>query len=101
MNKITACLVAMSIALAFSGNILAYEGGTKLVATMAHPEKANIQSNLSLSSLEYGFGGTKLVVQFLHRLPKPTLSGQRIREEKPGPSLGTKSTVRFQKKGWF
>lgn len=80
----------------WGGSTSAYEGGTKFVAAMNQPDRGKIESRQPLIS-DYGYGGTKLVVRFLHRMPEPTLSIQRIREEKAGLSLGTKPVVRFQK----
>ena len=98
MKKLIACFVVMIIAIAFTGNAGAYEGETKLIAAMNLTEKGELhQPQSALSSLNYEGGATKLVVRFLHRMPAPTLSLERIREEKPGPSVGTKNVVLFQK----
>lgn len=97
MKTITLLAVLTLLLCGLGTNAWAHEGGTKLVATMTHPETGNIQAGPSLSTLEYGVGGTKLIVQFLHRTPEPTLSAERIREESRGSFLGTKSLVRFQK----
>lgn len=82
-----------------AGNLWAYEGATKLVASFSLPEKVEGTSVSALpESSAYQWGGTKLIARFLHRIPEPTLVTERIREEKAGPSLGTKSSVLFRKK---
>jgi len=96
--KKKALFVIITLGSIFAGNLWAYEGGTKWVSTFAHPEKGKMGASAFPASTDYRLSGTKLVVQFLHRMPEPTLSMERIREETPGPSLGTKSIVLFQER---
>ncbi len=96
--KKKALFVVIALGLIFAGNLWAYEGGTKWVAALSHPEKGKVGASALPASSAYGLSGTKLVVQFLYRMPEPTLSLGRIREETLGPSLGTKSIVLFQER---
>lgn len=75
----------------------AYEGGTKTVATMTHPEKGEVSFSPLVVIPHDALMPSKAVTQLVHRLPQPTLSVERIREERPGQSLGTKAVVLFQK----
>jgi hypothetical protein len=75
----------------------AYEGGTKTVATMTHPEKGEVQFGPIVVIPHDALTPSKLVTGLLRRLPEPTLSVERIRLEKPGQSLGTKAVVLFQR----
>ena len=101
MKKI-AWFVILSVALfGVGGSLLAYEGGTKLVATMTHPERGQNELGPIAVMPHSEWSGTKLVAQFLHRMPQPTLSTGQLREEKLGPSTGTKGIVRFREQKWF
>jgi len=82
-----------------AGNVIGYEGGTKLVATMTHPDEGKMVSGPLTLVPYHKLAPGKLIERYLHQLPQPTLSAQTIREEKPGPSLGTKGIIRFQKTG--
>ena len=73
--------------------------GTKLVATMTHPERGEmIYGPVSIVPYD-ALTATKPVVAYLRRVPEPTLTAARLREEKPGRSTGTKEPVLFQKGG--
>lgn len=99
MKKFTLGTVAAFFIFAFAGNILGYEGGTKWVATLTHPEEMSMTSGpLFLVSYQHLSPG-KMIERYLHRMPEPTLSAAGIREERPGLSLGTKIHVRYLKKG--
>lgn len=94
-TRVVMGIVLMST-FALGVNALAYEGGSKMVAAFAHPEKGEAEFGpLSVVPSEVLTPG-KPIVQMLHRLPQPTLSVERIREERPGRSLGTKAVVLFQ-----
>ncbi len=86
-------------ALAVGGNLWAYEGGTKAVVARMQPEKGEAGFNPILLVPGGELSPGKPVQQFLRRIPQPTLSAERIREEKPGRSLGTKAVVVFEGKG--
>ena len=97
MRHVVLFLVLTTAFLGLGGNLLAYEGGTKLVATMASPAIGEAKSGPTFG-LSYGVNSTKPVVSFFKRMPEPSLSLERIREEKLGRNLGTKEIVLFQKK---
>lgn len=102
MKKAAAVTLALLFALGFAGNAFAYEGGTKMVAAMNQPERGEPQFSPILLVPHESLTPSKPVLRLLHRIPEPTLSAERIREEVPGRSLGTKGVVRFQKeRGWF
>jgi len=96
MKTIVVFLTVAFLLGGWGGSVSAYEGGTKFIAAVNQPERGQLESRQPMRS-DYGYAGTKLVVRFLHRMPEPTLSIEGIREEKPGPSLGTKLPARFQK----
>ena len=99
MKKIALLTLGTLFMFGLAGNVVGYEGGTKLVATMTHPEEGKMVAG-PLTLVPYReLNPGKMIERYLHRLPQPTLSAQRIREERPGPSLGTKGIIRFQKKG--
>lgn len=77
-------------------NALASEGGTKLIATVARPEQGQTQFGPIWVVGYDELTPSKPVMQLLRRFPKPTLSIENLREEKGGPSLGTKAVVLFQ-----
>ena len=96
--KAIAIVGAVAMAFAFVGNGWAYEGGTKAVAVMTHPERARAEAG-PLFVIPYNeLSPGKAITRLLHRVPQPTLSIERIREEKMGPSTGTKTVVLFQKR---
>lgn len=97
MKKATAVAIVALVVFGFSGNLFAYEGGTKMVAAMNQPERGEPQFSPLLLVPHESLTPSKLIVRFLHRIPEPTLGRERIREEVPGRSLGTKGLVRFQK----
>lgn len=102
MKKVAAVTLALLFALGFAGNVFAYEGGTKIVAAMNQPERGEAQFAPLILVPHDSLTPSKAVVRLLHRIPEPTLAPERIREEVPGRSLGTKGPVRFQKeRGWF
>ena len=97
-NLILATTVVLLWTLGFGGNALAVSGGTKGVAGMASPVKAEpVWSPLIVPSHDEWMP-TKTVGGFLGRIPKPTLSLGAIREERPGRTSGTKAVVLFQMK---
>lgn len=99
MKKVVLFAVAALFIFGFVGNVSAYEGGTKFVATMTHPEQERMASGPLILAPYSDLSPGKLIERYLHQLPEPTLSAQGIREETPGPSLGTKGIIRFQKTG--
>lgn len=102
MKKATAVAMVAVVVFGFSGNLFAYEGGTKMVAAMNQPERGEAQFAPLILVPYDSLTPSKPVVQLLRRVPEPTLGAGRIREEIPGRSLGTKGPVRFQKeRGWF
>lgn len=101
MRKGAAVTIVLLFVLGFAGNAFAYEGGTKMVAAMNQPERGEAQPGPILLVPGTSLTPSKAVVRFLHRIPEPTLAPERIREERWGPSLGTKALVRFQKEGRF
>lgn len=99
MKNVTIVAVLTVFALGFVGDAWAFEGGTKLVTTMIQPARAeNEKGPLILVSGDLLAPG-KAAAGFMRRAPEPTLSIERIREEKPGRSLGTKTAVLFQREG--
>jgi len=99
MKKITLFTALSLFMFGLSGTVLSYEGGTKVVATMTHPEQGKmVRGPIFLVPFEQLAPG-KLIEKYLHRIPEPTLSVQRIREEKSGESRGTKMHVRYLKEG--
>ena len=99
MKKVALFTALTLFIFGFLGNVFSYEGGTKLVATMTHSEEGKMVSG-PLSVVSYGeLVPGKLIQGYLHQLPKPTLSAETLREEMPGPSLGPKAIIRFQKTG--
>ena len=91
-------LAAFSVGVA--GTAWGFEGGTKAVASMNfRPEYRAIEPGPAPVLSYEPWRGSKPVVELLRRFPKPTLSLEKIREETPGASLGTKAVVLFQR-GW-
>jgi len=99
MKKVALFTIAAFFILGFSGTVIGYEGGTKMIAAMTHPEEGKMVSGPLVVVPRSELSPGKLIERYLHRLPEPTLSAQGIREEVPGPSLGTKGIIRFQKTG--
>jgi len=97
MKNVTLLTLAASVILGISATAFSYEGGTKRVVRMALPQRGPADVSAIPAVLSYELTGSKPVVNFLRRIPEPTLSVERIREEKPGASLGTKAVVLFQK----
>lgn len=97
MKSVTWLLATILIVFGVTVNVFAFEGGTKIVATMTHPQNGETQFAPILLIPHDDLAPSKSVVQFLHRAPKPTLSVERIREEKLGKSFGTKAVVLFQR----
>lgn len=79
----------------FAGSVLAYEGATKAVASIAQAHRGPAQFSPIIVSRADEMAPSKPVVELMQRMPKPTLSGQRLRGETPGPSTATKLVVRF------
>ena len=91
-------LIALTLLIFGLGiNALASEGGTKLIATVTRPEQGQTQFGPIWVVGHDELTASKPVMQFLRHFPKPTLSIENLREEKEGPSLGTKAVVLFQK----
>lgn len=101
MKTLTVLTLLSLVIFGFQGSVLAYEGGTKFVAMVNRPAMEQTEFSPIFLVHESNLMGTKPVVQFLHQTPQPTLSTGRLREERLGPSLGTKGVVRFRKKGWI
>lgn len=98
MKNIT-WLVALAVILTFAGNAWTYEGGTKLIATMTQPAKGEVQFGPIRVVPSHELSPSKTVQTLLYRVPEPTLSIERIREERPGRTSGTKAVVLFQRRG--
>jgi hypothetical protein len=97
MKNAIVLLAIAALALGLAGSAFAYEGGTKLVATMTQPERGEAAYG-PITLVPYdSLTGSKPVVEFLRQIPEPTLAVARLREEKPGRSTGTKEVVLFQK----
>lgn len=74
------------------------EEGTKGVVTPAFQGGRHaVSDSRALAPADYTMG-TKPVVQFFHRMPEPSLSQKRIREERAANSLATKPVVAFNRK---
>ncbi|MDP3762924.1 MAG: hypothetical protein Q8Q97_02530, partial [bacterium] len=72
----------------------------KMVATMTfRPEYRTIEAGPAPVLSYEPWRSSKIVLQLLQKFPEPTLAAEKIREETPGPLLGTKAVVLFQK-GW-
>ncbi|MBI2167266.1 MAG: hypothetical protein HYU34_03350 [Candidatus Omnitrophica bacterium] len=96
MKTMKFAVVAALVSLVSAGNVWALEGATKTVAALAQPEQGRSQPGPILLVSSSQLSPTKPVQAFLWRIPQPTLSAERIREEKPGRSFGTKAAVLFQ-----
>lgn len=97
-NRARWAIIALLGVVSFAATASAFDGGTKMVVTMIQPEKGQtVAAPIFVSPRDQGMG-TKTVAVMLNRFPVPTLSIQRIREEKRAVSLGTKAVVLFQKK---
>lgn len=95
-------LVAVVFFCGFANTLPAYEGGTKLVASVARPAEMQPSRSGPLVLVPYdSLAPGKAVTGLIRRIPEPTLSATRIREGGPGQSLGTKSSVRFWKEKEF
>ena len=99
MKKIALLTLLTVLTFGLAGTASAYEGGTKMVATMTHPEKGAPEWGPLIVIPHDGLTPGKAFQNLLRRVPTPTLSIERIREEKPGRSLGTKPVTRFWKEG--
>lgn len=97
MKRIVGLTVAALLVGGIGGMAPAYDGGSKMIVTMAMPEKRPAEAGPA-PILYYDMTGSKAVVNFLRRIPEPTLSVERIRLEKPGQTSGTKAVVLFQEK---
>jgi len=100
MKTIAFVGVVLTVIFGLQGFAPAFEGGTKAVASMNfRPEYRAIEPGPAPVLSYEPWRGSKPVVELLRRFPKPTLSLEKIREETPGASLGTKAVVLFQR-GW-
>jgi hypothetical protein len=99
MRNVALVLVLLIAVFGASSSVWAYEGGTKAVAAMgsAHKEGQAQFGPISVVPSHWLTPG-KLIERYLHRIPEPTLTAERLREETPGPSLGTKEVTRFWKR---
>ena len=94
------CLLAVALlTLAFGITGWAYEGGTKLVAVVNHPEQGEQSFGPILLVSHDSLTPGKAVTRFFHRIPQSSLSRERIREERPLRTMGTKGVTEFWKKG--
>ena len=84
--------------LGFGVTAFGYEGGTKVVATMTHPERRAVRPGPVLLTPYDELTPSKTVLELLRRVPEPTLSLERIRTEILGTTSGTKAVVLFQQK---
>jgi len=96
-NKVLSITLVILI-VGFQGYAFGYEGGTKVVATMTHPERGAVEAGPILLTPHDQMTPTKSFQELLRRVPEPTLSAERIRTEKPGRTSGTKAVVLFQEK---
>lgn len=96
MKAIASVGLATLIVLGGAINLWAYEGATKGVAIMAFRDENHAVSDRTMLVPSDYLRGTKPVANLTHRLPEPSLSTERIREEMPGPTTGTKRIVLFQ-----
>ena len=97
MKNVAVLTAVALVGFGMAGNAFGYDGASKMVVSMARPEPIKIASG-SAPVLSYDlWRGSKPVLQLLQRVPKPTLTAERIREELPGPSTGTKAVVLFQR----
>ena len=96
MKNLILFLILILGIFSFLGNALGHEGGTKAIATMIHLETGETQFGPIFVIPHEEMAPTKSIVEFLRSVPKPTLSMERVREEQPGKSLGTKLVVFFQ-----
>ncbi len=97
MRNIAIFALASILLLGMGGNLWAYEGGTKAVAAMGTPAKGEGQWGPIFVVPGHEMSPGKLIERYLRWIPEPTLGVERLREEKPGRSLGTKETVLFQR----
>lgn len=96
MKTINFAVLVALVSLVSAGNVWALEGATKAVVAAAQPEQGKAQGGPLLLASGTELATAKPVQAFLRRIPQPTLSAERIREEKPGHSFGTKVAVLFQ-----
>ncbi len=97
MKKLILLLALIFGIFSFVGNALGFEGGTKAIATRAHPETGETQFGPILVIPHEELATSKPIIEFLQRVPQPAPSIERIREEQLGKSLATKAVVLFQK----
>lgn len=97
MRTLISLVVLSFLVLGFGNALSAYEGGTKAVATMTHPEKGEAQFGPVLLVPHSSLTPSKAVTSLIHGIPQPTLTMSGIREEEGGQTLGTKAVVRFWK----
>lgn len=97
MKRVFQFSLLMFVVLGIGGSALAYEGGTKMIATMTHPDEGKTDFFPLFLVPSHELTPSKAVLEFLPRIPQPTLLLERIRAERPGPSLGTKLVARFQR----
>lgn len=98
MKNVTLLVTLAVLALGFGAVAFGYEGGTKVVAAMTHPERGAVEAGPILLTPHNEMTPTKSFQELLRRVPEPTLSIERIRTEKPGKTSGTKAVVLFQEK---
>lgn len=96
MKTMNLVVAAVLVSLVSAGNVWASEGATKTVAALAQPEGGKALSGPLLLVSDTSMAPAKPVQAYLRQVPQPTLSVERIREERPGRSFGTKAAVLFQ-----
>lgn len=97
---VTTLVTILLLTLALTQNVFAYEGGTKYVATLTRSQEGGeVQVGPLLLTPGRELTASKPVVEFFHRRPEPTLSMTRIRQERPGPSTGTKLVAQLRQRG--
>lgn len=97
MKNETLLVTLAILILGFGATAFGYEGGTKVAATMTHPERGAVEAGPILLTPHDAMTPTKSFQELLRRVPEPTLSVERIRTEIPGQTSGTKAVVLFQR----
>ena len=96
MKAIAIVGILMIAVFGLEGTALAFEGGTKAFVAMNQTSGGTTQYSPLVLAAPHEFTPSKPVLQLLHRMFEPPVAGERIRQEKPGRSTGTKAVVLFQ-----
>ena len=96
MKAIAIVGMLMIVIFGLVGNSLAFEGGTKAIVAMNQTTTGEAQFSPLVLAGPHEFTPSKPVLQLLRRMFEPTVTGERIRQGKPGRSTGTKAVVLFQ-----